>query len=37
MISRYPKENEPEVLLNTYSYTNLAKAYNVISAYQIIW
>jgi len=30
-ISRYPKENEPEVFLNTYPYTNLA--YNVISAY----
>jgi len=37
MISRYPKENEPEVFLNTYSYINLAEAYNVISAYQIIW
>jgi len=23
-ISRYPKENEPEVFLNTYPYTNLA-------------
>jgi len=30
-ISRYPKENEPEVFLNTYPYTNLA--YNTISAY----
>jgi len=29
-ISRYPKENEPEVFLNTYPYTNLA--YNVIYA-----
>jgi len=29
-ISRYPKENKPEVLLHTYPYTNLA--YNVISA-----
>jgi len=27
-ISRYPKENEPEVFLNTYPYTN--PAYNVI-------
>ena len=34
-ISRYPKENEPEVFLTTYSYTNLA--YNVTSAYLIIW
>jgi len=34
-ISRYPKENEPEVFLNTYPYTNLA--YNMISAYLIIW
>jgi len=34
-ISRYPKENQPEVLLNTYAYTNLA--YNAISAYLIIW
>jgi len=30
-ISRYPKENEPEVFLNTYPYTNLAC--NVMSAY----
>jgi len=29
------KENEPESFLNTYPYTNLA--YNVISAYLIIW
>jgi len=34
-ISRYPKENEPEVFLNTYPFTNLA--YNVMSAYVIIW
>jgi len=34
-ISRFPKENEPEVLLNTYLYTNLA--YNVMSAYLVIW
>jgi len=34
-ISRYPKENEPEVLLNTYPYTNLA--HNVISACMAIW
>jgi len=34
-ISRYPKENELEVFLNTYPYTNLA--YNVISAYLFIW
>jgi len=34
-ISRYLKENEPEVFLNTYPYTTLA--YNVISAYLIIW
>jgi len=34
-ISRYPKGNEPEVFLNTYPYTNLA--YNVMSAYLIIW
>jgi len=27
-ISRYPKENEPDVFLNAYPYTNLA--YNVI-------
>jgi len=33
-ISSYPKENEPEVFLNTYPYTNLA--YNVMSAYLII-
>jgi len=32
-ISKYPMENEPEVFLNTYSYTNLA--YNVLSAYLI--
>jgi len=30
-ISNYPKENEPEVFLNTYPYANLA--YNVMSAY----
>jgi len=30
-ISRYPKENKPEVFLNMYPYTNLT--YNVISAY----
>ena len=35
MISSYPKENEPDVFLNTYPYTNLA--YNVMSAYLIIW
>jgi len=34
-ISRYPKENEPEVFLNTHPYTNLA--YNVMSAYLVIW
>ena len=34
-ISRYPKENEPYVFLNTYPYTNLA--YIVMSAYLIIW
>jgi len=34
-ISRYPKENEPNVFLNTHPYTNLA--YNVMSAYLIIW
>jgi len=34
-ISRYPKENEPEVFLNAYPYTNLA--YNMISAYLIVW
>jgi len=34
-ISRYPKENEPDVFLNTYPYTNLA--YNVMSAYLILW
>jgi len=33
-ISRYPKENEPEVFLNAYPYTNLT--YNVMSAYLII-
>jgi len=33
--SRYPKENEPEVFLNTFPHTNLA--YNAISAYLIIW
>jgi len=33
-ISRYPKENEPEVFLYTYPYNNLA--YNVISAYLIV-
>jgi len=33
-ISSYPKENEPEVFLNTYPYANLA--YNVMSAYLII-
>jgi len=32
-ISRYPKEDEPNVFLNTYPYTNLA--YNVMSAYLI--
>jgi len=32
--SRYPKENELEVFLNTYPCTNLA--YNVISVYLII-
>jgi len=34
-ISSYPKGNEPDVFLNTYPYTNLA--YNVMSAYLIIW
>jgi len=34
-ISRYPKENEPEVFLNTHPYTN--PVYNVISAYLINW
>jgi len=34
-ISRYPKENEPDVFLNKYPYTNLA--YNVMSACIIIW
>jgi len=34
-ISRYSKENEPEVFLNTCPYTNLA--YNVIFAYLIVW
>ena len=29
-ISRYPKENQPEIFPNTYPYTNLA--YSVISA-----
>jgi len=33
-IPSYPKENEPEVFLNTYPYTNLA--YNVMSAYLTI-
>jgi len=33
MISTYPKENEPEVFLNTYP----NPAYNMISAYLIIW
>jgi len=33
-ISSNPKENEPEVFLNTYTYTNLA--YNVMSAYLIV-
>jgi len=30
-----PKENEPEVFLNTYKYTNLA--WNVVIAYLINW
>jgi len=34
-ISRYPKENEPEVFLNTCPYTNLAN--NVMTAYLVIW
>jgi len=34
-ISRHPKENEPEVFMNTYPHTNLAN--NVISVYLIIW
>jgi len=34
-ISRYPKESEPKVFLNMYSFTKLA--YNVMSAYLIIW
>jgi len=34
-ISSYPKGNEPDVFLNTYSYTNLA--YNVMSANLVIW
>jgi len=32
-ILRYSKETEPEVFVNTYPYTNLALACNVISAY----
>jgi len=34
-IARYPKENVREAFLNTYPCANLA--YNVISAYLIIW
>ena len=34
-ISNYPKENEPDLFLNTNPYTNLA--YNVMSAHLIIW
>jgi len=36
-ISRYPKGNEAEVFLNTYPYRPINLAYNVISAYLIIW
>jgi len=34
-VSIYPKENEPEVFLNTHPYTNLD--YNVMPAYLVIW